>query len=69
MLIAASQTGLASSLAGVVLDLVGEVGDQLRITVLARWGPQTGWAWSFYRMPGSQGSGPGLVSVSGVSRQ
>ena len=49
---------LGLALAGVVLDLGGEVGDQLGS--LCQVGPQTGWACSFDGMPGSQGSGPGF---------
>jgi hypothetical protein len=53
--------------AGVILDLVGEVYDQLGS--LCQVGPQTGSACSVAGMPGSQGSGPGLVGASAVRRQ
>ena len=62
-----AQAGWAVTLAGVVLDLVGEVGDQLGS--LCQVVPQTGWAWSVAGMPGSQGSGPGSVGVSAGRRQ
>jgi hypothetical protein len=58
---------LGVTLAGVVLDLVGEVGDQLGS--LGQVCPQTGWAWSISGMPGSQASGPGLGGVSSGRRQ
>ena len=58
---------LAVTVAGVILDLVGEVGDQLGS--LGQVCPQTGWAWSISGMPGSQGSGPRLIGVSSGRRQ
>jgi hypothetical protein len=55
------------TLAGVVVDLVGEVGDEFGS--LGQVDPQKGWSWSVDGMPGSQGSGPGLVGVSAGRRQ
>jgi hypothetical protein len=55
------------TLAGVVLNLVGEVGEQLRSPCQV--GPQAGWSCSVDGMPGSQRSGPGSIGVSAVRRQ
>jgi hypothetical protein len=52
---------------GVILDLVGEVGDQSGS--LCQVGPPDRWACSVSGVPGSQGSGPGSVGMSSGRRQ
>ena len=59
---------LGVSLAGVVMDLIGEVGDELGS--LCQVSPPDGLVMQrFGGMPGSQGSGPGLLRVSSGRRQ
>jgi hypothetical protein len=58
---------LGFTLAGVVMDLAGEVGDKLGS--FRQVAPQTGWSCSVSGMPGSQGSGPGSTGASAVRRR
>jgi hypothetical protein len=58
---------LGVTLAGLVLNLAGEIGDQLGS--LCQVAPQTGWSCSVDGMSGSQGSGPGSIGASAVRRQ